>query len=334
MSCFAYYRLPYSDSYVKIESDEGPLVFSDMEKACNMSGFVIAPFSKGNVVLITADRITKGLLPNRETLDWKQEIENIAVEPYQEAFEKFHDAVCDGSFGKLVLARKKEVGINADMDLYGLFSDACRLFPRLMIMLFHTEITGTWLIASPEILLESSGGNHHTVALAGTMPFREGYSSWSEKNKTEQHIVEDYISGALSSICYDILLDGPVSMRAGHLQHLRTDFRFKGSTIGKIVSVLHPTPAVSGFPREEAIDFILRNENLDRKYYSGFSGPVNLDGETHLYVSLRCAEIDLEHKKAILYAGGGIMPDSDCNSEWLETEQKMSTISCIVTRKI
>ncbi len=81
-------------------------------------------------------------------------------------------------------------------------------------------------------------------------------------------------------------------------------------------------------PKAEAREFVLQHEGMDRKCYSGFAGPVGIDNETHLYVSLRCAQ--LFDGYAVLYAGGGIMPGSQCAQEWGETEQKMKTIGNVL----
>ena len=87
---------------------------------------------------------------------------------------------------------------------------------------------------------------------------------------------------------------------------------------------LHPTPAVCGLPREEARQAILHDEPSPRRYYAGFSGPLHLQGETHLYVSLRCMEFTPH--TATLYAGGGLMPESQETDEWEETRRKMQTM--------
>lgn len=324
---FACYRLPYSDSYVRIESSRDPVQIEDFREIGKIPGFIIAPFC-GPAQLISADSMESFPVPSFSSVRLSQsDPDGDPDREYIEAFRKFHARVLSGNVSKLVLARKKEVSFSEDP--LTVFHKACSVYPRLMIMLFHTEISGTWIVASPEILLESKGGIlHHTVALAGTMPFMEGYGEWSIKNREEQHIVETYIENKISRICRDVVKDGPVTMRAGHLQHLRTDFRFKGSSVGEIVSNLHPTPAVMGFPSESARTVICNSENLDRRFYSGFAGPVSINGDSHLYVSIRCAE--LFPNRAVLYAGGGIMPDSDCLVEWSETERKMQTIEKIL----
>lgn len=335
MHSFAYYRLPYADSYTTIESDHEPLLLPSYDSIGGEEGFVIAPFMHSDatpIVMIRADKVC--------TMECKTDgkpygttsspINSDNPSPlYTEAFTAFHDAVSNGQFRKLVLARTQD--IECKTTVTDIFERACQMYPRLMIMLFHTPQTGTWIIASPEILIEGMGETYHTVALAGTMPYREGYLDWSVKNKAEQHIVEQYIADTLSPLCCDVLKDGPVTSRAGNLVHLRTDFRFHLKTsvpLGTLVGKLHPTPAVCGLPKHDARRFIADHEGIDRRYYSGFAGPVGIHGETHLYVSLRCAELQAE--KATLYAGGGIMPDSTCLAEWQETENKMQTINNVL----
>ena len=343
---YAYYRLPYADTYTMVESEQPPVQLESLDEVGSMPGFVIAPFQSTDdcpALLISADSTTtRRLLPAQEGAQQTplQEITS-PDSPYSYAFDAFHRAVEKRDFVKLVLARKKVVALAQRMELDDpvsmrpLFERACRLYPRLMVMLYSTPLSGTWLVASPEILLDGKGRSLHTVALAGTMQFREGLVEWSEKNRHEQNIVEQYIEHILGQVSSDVLKDGPVTMRAGNLVHLRTDFRFHLApkfTVGSLVRNLHPTPAVCGMPMHEAADFISRHEGLDRRYYSGFSGPVDIEGETHLYVSLRCAELTEtpDGTEAVLYAGGGIMPESDCNSEWLETESKMRTIQYVL----
>lgn len=311
-------------------------MLNSLEDIGGREGFVIAPFAPSAacpIVMLCGQRTTKQHLEHSDSsIPAATSCESDADMLYP--FDCFHDAVASGRFHKLVLARKKAVLFHASerhgsIDTLALFHRACELYPRMMIMLFSTPVTGTWLMATPEILLESKSNTVHTIALAGTMPYSEGYAEWSEKNKTEQHVVEQYIEDTIKPFATNIIKDGPYTARAGNLQHLRTDFRFQMSQpLGKIISRLHPTPAVCGLPKAEAQQFIAQNEGMDRRYYSGFAGPINIDGDTHLYVSLRCAELLDSH--AVLYAGGGIMPDSQKQQEWLETESKMQTIGNVL----
>lgn len=343
---YAYYRLPYGDSYTLIESDRNAKVLASFSDLGTEQGFVIAPFcisASCPLLLIHPDSITRRTISTENngasaTNDTDQPNgPSVPTDPYREAFSSFHEAVSHGTFRKLVLARQKKMEIPLAPDvtqpqaMRSLFEEACHLYPRLMIMLFYTPQSGAWLLASPEILMDGERSSLHTVALAGTMPFEEGYMEWSDKNKEEQHIVELYIEDILQQYSNDVLKDGPVTVRAGNLVHLRTDFRFHLSSdtpIGHLIEQLHPTPAVCGLPKQEAKRFIMQHEGMQRNYYSGFAGPMGIDGETHLYVSLRCAE--LTTSSATLYAGGGILPESQCESEFAETESKMKTIGHVL----
>lgn len=344
---YAFYRLPYADSYTLVESEQAPLQLGGLEELGRVPGFAVVPFhssESSSPLLILPDSITVRRLGTtvRKTAPATETDAGHEPEPaYAAAFKAFHGAVCGGKLRKLVLARKKQLKLRLDCNLADptamreLFERACNMYPRLMIMLYSTPQSGTWFVASPEILLDGRGRSLHTVALAGTMPFQEGIVDWSDKNRHEQHIVEEYIEGILGQVSADVLKDGPVTMRAGNLVHLRTDFRFHLDpklALGQLVSRLHPTPAVCGMPKQEAAAFISENEGFDRRYYSGFAGPVDLQGETHLYVALRCAELysAADGTVASLYAGGGIVPGSECLSEWLETESKMKTIQYVL----
>jgi isochorismate synthase len=81
-------------------------------------------------------------------------------------------------------------------------------------------------------------------------------------------------------------------------------------------------------PKMEALAFIQQHEGYDREFYSGYLGPVNLEGETHLFVNLRCMKI--QNNSATLYAGGGITEDSEPEKEWQETEMKCQTMLSVL----
>ncbi len=336
MKCFAYYRLPYADQFTCIESESAPLILDSVERVGESAGFLVAPFisdADHPIVLIRPERISYERCKTADAAAYHNKVGAITENAeYSQIFKLFHTAVTQGRFKKLVLARSKNIETAISPENYkAIFERTYLLYPRLMIMLFSTPLTGTWIVASPEILVDGAGQNLHTIALAGTMPYAEGYPEWSGKNKAEQNVVERYIENVITPLCTQVTKDGPVTMRAGNLVHLRTDFRFlleSGNTLGKLITQLHPTPAICGIPKDDAIKFIQTNESLSRGYYSGFAGPVGINNETHLYVSLRCAK--LSPSSVTLFAGGGIMPESTVQSEWLETERKMETIGNVL----
>ena len=119
-------------------------------------------------------------------------------------------------------------------------------------------------------------------------------------------------------------------MRAGNLLHLQTRFQVDSERINfpqmasVMLELLHPTSAVCGMPKDIAFDFIQKNEEYDRGFYSGYLGPVNINSITHLFVNLRSLKIS--GSQITLFAGCGITADSTPEKEWIETEMKLKTI--------
>jgi isochorismate synthase len=96
----------------------------------------------------------------------------------------------------------------------------------------------------------------------------------------------------------------------------------------EFVDTMHPTPAVAGQPKEDAIRFIKKLEPHDRDYYTGFLGPVNQNVEIDLFVNLRCLKVTPAYLS--LYVGGGITLDSDPADEWDETGWKVESLLKII----
>ena len=348
---FALYRLPWTDEcYFVLQPSGDVQTFDDIQELNGHKGFVIAPFQHTEehpIVLIrpeaTAydwDEIAQAV----NTLEHPENILNNApkasapistlneqerYDRYYAAFRRFMEPLKDKTFKKLVLSRPAFIPIGDDFSPLDTFVKACNDYPRMMIYLCHTPVTGTWLGSTPEILL--SGASHHwkTVALAGTLPIVNGVepTEWSDKNKEEQAIVAEYIRKIVKKHGMKMTEKGPYTARAGQLVHLKTDFLFQlkeTKSLGYLLKELHPTPAICGLPKEEAYEFILSNEGYDRRYYTGFVGWMDPEGQTDLYVNLRCMEIRSTEVK--LYAGGGILPSSEVRAEWEETSQKMKTM--------
>ena len=342
MSSYAIYRLPHEDHATMITQTEGnPVELHSLAELNGKQGFVVAPFelkADQPVVVIRADESR-----NVECGMWNVECGMRFVGPhstfhdhYSIDFANYHAQLKNDHFRKIVLARCADEKIEG-LEPMELFYRACEMYPRLFIALVDTPQTGCWLTATPEILLDGKGHDWRTIALAGTMKLEgdqlngEGETlSWSTKNIQEQRIVSTYITECLEQFTGDFREEGPRTVRAANLVHLRSDFTFKlddNNHIGDILNTLHPTPAVCGLPKREAFQFIVKNEHTPRRYYSGFMGPMGQD-ETHLYVSLRCMNIDGD--TCHLYAGGGLLKDSTEEQEWQETEAKMETMRRLI----
>ncbi|MBQ6916362.1 MAG: chorismate-binding protein [Prevotella sp.] len=338
MSAYAIYRLPHEDHATLITQSVGePMELHSLTELNGKQGFVVAPFevkADQPVVLIQGKTETIALSNEQLTADdGKNRLPSDMSNYYKVDFANYHSQLEADKFRKIVLARCADEQMPNGVKPIDLFYRACQLYPRLFIALVDTEKSGCWLTATPEILLDGHGADWRTIALAGTMKLEgdqldgEGETlTWSTKNIQEQRIVATYITEYLEQFTDDFREEGPRTVRAANLVHLRSDFTFKladNNKIGDLLQALHPTPAVCGLPKREAFKFIVKNEHTPRRYYSGFMGPVAQE-DTHLYVSLRCMNIDGD--VCHLYAGGGLLKDSVEEQEWLETEAKMETM--------
>lgn len=332
MKSFALFRLPYAEECRWIEQTSGlPTELPSCSSLSDCQGFVMAPFAPSPsrpVLLIRADRVGRGMyvpeLPELSPLSATTDSD------YHHDFQCFHDHLLRGDFQKLVLSRRIDIARTGSESPLQLFERACRRYPRMMICLVYTPQSGLWLTATPEILLQGEGSQWQTIALAGTMKYEDNLR-WSDKNIQEQRYVATYIGRQLERFAVDFTEEGPRTARAGHLAHLRSDFRFSlpaDASIGRLLDALHPTPAVCGLPKQESFRFILEHEHHDRSYYSGFMGPLLVEGSTHLFVTLRCMELFSNGYR--LYAGGGLLRDSVEEQEWQETETKLDTMRNIM----
>ena len=345
MNSFAIFRLPHADSYAMIEGEA--VVVPSLAELGDEQGFLLAPFMASEeepVVLIRGEKqeVKDERIPQPQSTPVSTHPSlPLSRSSYSSDFATFHKALLDRQFQKLVLARCATVGYDGKATPMMLFQTACRLYPRMFVALVSTPQSGMWLTASPEILLEHFPDNRwRTIALAGTMRLRSDKADdegqrlrWSAKNIQEQRYVASYLADVLRRFSDDVHEEGPRTVRAAHLVHLRSDFTFTLNNkyctrVGELLEALHPTPAVCGLPKAEAQRFIISHENAPRHYYSGFMGPFHLQCSTHLYVSLRCMHIT--DSACHLYAGGGLLRESNEQQEWQETEAKMETMRRLI----
>ncbi len=356
MTAFAIYRLPLADRCTMVEQTEGePEEVTSLASLNGRKGFVVAPFAASKdcpVLLIHPDKTTEMAvadLPDSTVTAPKAAVSETNRRGYAADFRRFHSQILAGNFQKIVLSRcATAVALSSKPSLMQLFSRACRMFPRMFVALVSTARSGTWLAATPEILLKGEHGRWETMALAGTMTLADSQLSfdnppvsmgesddkgidWSAKNIREQRYVASYIAESIAPFAASMTEKGPYTVRAGNLVHLRSDFSFTlnhTEQLGNLLDALHPTPAVCGLPKHSTLRFIQDNETTPRRYYSGVIGPIDADRLTNLCVSLRCMEII--GNKYRLYAGGGLVDASTETAEWLETEAKMVTMGSVI----
>lgn len=236
---------------------------------------------------------------------------------------------------KIVLSRAMEAPLPLNFKPLTTFEALCNRYPQAFISLVSIPTIGTWIGASPETLLSMGQDSLCTVALAGTQARHPEVAltdvQWGAKEIEEQALVSDYIRHFFQQQHLASFSEvGPRTVSAGNVVHLQTKFEVLldeprlSHLANQVLYRLHPTSAVCGTPKQEALAFILEKEGYDRAFYSGFLGPVHLDRQSNLFVNLRCMQ--LKRDRALLYVGGGITKDSVPKAEWLETVLKSKTL--------
>ena len=298
------------------------------------AGFVFMPFHEGNQVIIPfeGNLFSKGNLENLEN----KPTENFTSESNQkESFEdlviKGVSAIQQGEFDKVVLSRK--IVLKEQIASIETFQSLISTYPTAFRYLFFHPKIGLWMGATPEQLVKINQNQFETVALAGTQLYSENVI-WATKEIEEQQFVTDYIISKVKDKVNNPIVSDAKTVKAGNLAHLKSfisgeltpDFQ-----ANDLIKALHPTPAVCGLPKEQAIDFILKNEGYNRKYYAGFLGEYNKDNQTDLFVNLRCLEV--ENDVVNIYVGCGITKDSNPEKEFIETENKSMTMRNVLVSK-
>ena len=343
---FALYRRPGEAPLYAIQSVGEPTVLSDLEALGEQAGYVFAPFHLDNktpCLLINPDKQGQYSASTATYLRDQLSLCNLdsphlqnradSAIRYKEAFNVYKEQLGILNFHKLVLSRSTRQIKGDDFDLFETFERACSSYPTAYVYVCYTEKSGLWLGCSPEVLLQGSANAWQTVALAGTQQLNKSNNPlvWDQKNKLEQQLVTDYIQSQLDTMGIENTHSDAHNSVAGNLVHLKSEFNcFPSATdkIGRVVKSLHPTPATCGLPKEEALQFILTNENFNRGYYAGFCGMIDKDKNVDLHVNLRCMQVYDNYLE--LYAGGGILSESILNAEWCETEYKLQTLLAII----
>ena len=300
----------------------------------NQSGFVFVPFHEGKQVVIPfeGNSFSQG---NLEKLEQKLS-ENFTTQMNQkEAFEdlvsKGVSAIQKDEFQKVVLSRK--IILKERIAIVETFNNLISTYSTAFRYLFFHPKIGLWMGATPEQLVKINQNQFETVALAGTQLYSENVI-WATKEIEEQQFVTDYIVTKVKDKVNNLIITDAKTVKAGNLVHLKSFISGEltpGFQANDLIKTLHPTPAVCGLPKEKAIDFILKNEGYNRKYYAGFLGEYNKDNQTDLFVNLRCLEV--ENDVVNIYVGCGITKDSNPEKEFIETENKSMTMRNVLVSK-
>lgn len=329
---FVVYRKPSEHTLRAMLVNHNNLFLSDTYA---VSGFVMAPFDPQQPAVVFRETdcqyieemyaaTQSNLSASVPELSEDAEAKKKHLQAVQQAIE----SIRTGKYQKLVISRSEKIKINT--DFITIFQRLLATYPTAMVYCWYHPQVGMWAGATPEKLFKTQGQQLATMALAATQAYHEEVEAvWGAKEKEEQQLVTDYILTQLHHWVNSLRCNGPQTVRAGNLIHLKTDISGTlqpQARVGAIAQALHPTPAVAGLPKEAAVAYILQNHH-HRKFYTGFLGEINLQGTSDLYVNLRCMELTPD--QATLYIGGGITADSVPEQEWYET-----VIKSMVMKKV
>ncbi|MES9608518.1 isochorismate synthase [Actinomadura sp. NPDC000929] len=233
-----------------------------------------------------------------------------------------------GHLGKVVLARDLTVRADTPIDARVLLQRLAARYPGC-----YTFSCAGMVGATPELLIRRTGGDIESLVLAGTTArgdtpaddqARAARLFTSAKDREEHRYAAEMVRDALTPLCAHLTVpDEPELLTLPNVLHLASPLRGRlaaDRSVLDVVAALHPTPAVCGTPTDTAMDLIRELEGMDRGRYAGPVGWVDARGDGEWGIALRCAEID--GTRARLFAGCGIVADSDPDAELAEARAK------------
>lgn len=292
--------------------------FKQVHDWSNFHGFIVSDFTLQNRYVFE-ESTEQGMLHFKE-----HDLYVIEKDEYLETAKSFIDEMREKAVKKAILSRISRASFDEEKSIQ-LYDCLIETYPTAFIYLISSELFGTWIGASPELLLKTTGEDAYTISLAGTKSNHEN-SPWGQKEIDEQRYVTEFIEQKLRNLVVgNLRVSKRSEHRAGPVKHLMTKLEFSMNNLlpTTIIQTLHPTPALSGFPQQEALQLIGKFEKHTRELYSGIIGVLS-DTSSSVYVNLRCCQI--QHGTANLYVGGGLTADSNPELEWLETVNKSKTL--------
>ena len=250
---------------------------------------------------------------------------------FYDMIEKSKKLIKSNILEKIVISRTKKYKFNFDwIEQLSFLKKANIIFPESTTFLFNFTKDDIFFGVTPETLFKINGTQFYSEALAGTFDASANYPK--SKETKEHNYVIDYIEKVISNFSIEKKTQtNPHLINFGKLKHLKTQFNskiVKNVTPFKIIYQLHPTPAVAGIPKNNALNYIKKLEYHDRKWYSGPIGWISSKGNAEFKAAIRsgyskngCIEI---------FAGCGITDGSQSECEFNESEKKFDSILSVL----
>lgn len=224
-----------------------------------------------------------------------------------------------------------KVVLSTSLKMSGSFDAVCTLerladlYPNTAI--FAVSQARCFLGATPEKLVSLAGDHVETMALAGSSPPGDESLIHDDKTLHEHSIVVEDIISKVKELCKNVRKEDTRIVRLPYINHLLTPITataYPGLDIVKLASVLHPTPALGGHPRDVAIGIVRQLEGHSRGWYGGLAGYIDHQLRGSLYVAIRSAIVDEKHTE--IFAGAGIVKGSNPRKEWEEIHAKFQPV--------
>ena len=249
--------------------------------------------------------------------------------------ERAVSRIRDGALEKVVLATALEVDLDSPIDVPDTLERLRRTYPECYRFLVQPTEAAGFFGPPPERLVSLDGRQVATEALAGSVERGESPEKdadlarsleASEKLRHEQALVAETIRDRLAPLG-EVTVGERGVRQFTNIQHLRTPITADLSDekhVLDLVEALHPTPAVGGLPPERALSVIRETEPFDRGWYAAPVGWFDAAGDGEFAVGIRSAVAG--GRSATLYAGNGIVADSDPAEEWAELGPKLRPV--------
>ncbi len=247
----------------------------------------------------------------------------------------------DATLDKVVLSRRVTAELDGPLPLSAVLRRLRAHEPACTIFSLPVP-DGTFFGASPELLMARHGRRITCHPLAGTVARgqtaradadAQGGLAGSSKDRSEHRFVVDGLSAALRPLCDELTVPAEPSLVAFRsVAHLGTridgHLRDNGRPVGvlNLVEIVHPTPAVGGTPKDEALAAIATLERDRRGYWAGPVGWADANGDGEWMIGIRSARLHLDGRTITLRAGAGVVADSDPEAEAAETDVKLTSV--------
>jgi len=252
-------------------------------------------------------KLSERLLNGQFGFHTKDKFDNTTLtqKEYLSICQNLINKIQNSELNKVVLSRTQFYEVEPK-DLFDWFVKIKELYvDAFTYIIVHPDV-GVWMGATPELLIEG------------------------QKEIDEHAFITKYVTEELHRADIAHTIGETYTSAAGQVCHIKSDITIEGNpSIDILTKALHPGPAISGYPKDLAMQTIKSIESHDRKYYCGYLGPLN-DDNCNLFINLRCMQV---YSNGIeIFVGGGITKDSSPQAEWQETELKAQTMMALFSK--